>query len=166
MLRSDASLLHPIASPYCHSYLDTSMKQLRRLKTAKITLAFEDARCHFRNRPEVVTIAPADNFFINKNADTRDVEQSVNASPNVSATGVAGNLGCDNGVIWNLEEDAVRNAGIPSFLLTSVLLRGRDYVPFQFTIQVETGVDLGNMGGMEIGRNADVVLATLLTCQG
>lgn len=100
MLRSDASLLHPIASPYCHSYLDTSMKQLRRLKTAKITLAFEDARCHFRNRPEVVTIAPADNFFINKNADTRDVEQSVNASPNVSATGVAGNLGC----VWEMSQ--------------------------------------------------------------
>ncbi|KAI0969671.1 hypothetical protein F4678DRAFT_149826 [Xylaria arbuscula] len=212
-----------------------SMKQSRRFKSAKIVLTFEDASGNLKNRPVVVTIAPTGKFFINKTTDKRDVKQSVNASLNASVGGVGGSIGYvwdmshtketdhattlvgtkrlfadsgkDNAVIWNLEEDGVKTAGIPSFLRAAVLLRRRDDVPFRFTIQVETGVDfegrfrrmlglkkpevvdpveldndtdlddlgiasldpnadgvdLGNMGGMDIGRNADVVLASLLT---
>ncbi|KAI0436567.1 hypothetical protein F4803DRAFT_541814 [Xylaria telfairii] len=215
-----------------------SMKQSRRFKRAKIILTFEDASGNLKNRPEVVTIAPAGKFFINKTIDKRDVKQSANISLNASAAGVGGSVGYvwdmsqiketdhattlvgtkrlfadwgkDNGVIWNLEEDGIKSAGIPSFLRAAVLLRRRDDVPFRFTIQVETsvdfegklrrmlgmekpdpidpveldndtnlvdlgiasldpnmdGVDLENMGGMDIGRNADVILASLLTLQG
>ncbi|KAI1362880.1 hypothetical protein F5Y08DRAFT_258090 [Xylaria arbuscula] len=215
-----------------------SMKQSRRFKTANITLTFEDASGNLRNRPEVVAIAPAGKFFINKTIDKRDVKQSVNTSLNGSFAGIGGSVGYvwdmsqtkeadhattlvgtkrlfadwgkDNGVRWNLEEDGVKSAGIPTFLRAAVLLRRRDDVPFRFTIQVETGVDfdgrvrrmlglekpeavdpveldngtnlddlgiaslnpnaegvdLRNMAGMDIGRNADVMLASLLTLQG
>ncbi|KAI1825478.1 hypothetical protein F4861DRAFT_501268 [Xylaria intraflava] len=212
-----------------------SMKQSRRFKAAKIILTFEDASGNLKNRPEVVTIAPAGKFFINKAVDVRDVKRSANVSLNGSVGGVGGSVGYvwdisqtketdhattlvgtkrlfadwgkDDGVIWNLEEDSFTKAGIPSFLRAAVLLRRRDDVPFRFTIQVETdvdfegkfrrmlglekpkvvdpveldnntdlenlgiasldpktaGVDLENMGGMDIARNADVVLASLLT---
>ncbi|KAI1878941.1 hypothetical protein JX265_003118 [Neoarthrinium moseri] len=146
-----------------------SMKQSRQFKTAKIILTFEDASGNLKNRPEVVTIAPAGKFFINKTTEKRDINQSANASINGSIAGVGGSVGYtwdmsqtkdtdhattlvgtkrlfadwgkDDGVIWNLEEDDVKSAGIPSFLRAAVLLRRRNDVPFRFTIQVETGVD-------------------------
>ncbi|KAK1764326.1 hypothetical protein QBC33DRAFT_547782 [Phialemonium atrogriseum] len=207
------------------------MKSSRRFTSAKIILKFDDASNNVKNRPHVYAIAPAGTFAINKTTAKRDVHQAVNASLKGEFAGVGGELGYvwdttkvkevthatslvgvkrifsdfgkDNGVIWNMEEDAGK--GIPSFLRTAVLLRHRDDVPFRFTIDVETGVDwegklrrllglekpdpvdpvelddgtdleelgiasldpktgedLTNMRNMDIGKQADVVLATLL----
>ncbi|KAI1115418.1 hypothetical protein F5Y14DRAFT_128937 [Nemania sp. NC0429] len=159
-----------------------SMKRSRRFKTATITLTFEDASGDLSNRPEVVMIAPDGNFLINKTTDKRDIKHSVNTSLNTSATGVGGTLGYnwemsgtkeidhattlvgtkhrfadwgkDDVARWNLEEDDVKNAGIPSSLRTAVLLRRRANVPFRFTIDVDAGVDFnfGNMFRNMVGR--------------
>lgn len=75
-----------------------SIKQSRRLKAAKISLIFEDASGNLRNRPEVVTVAPAGKFLINKTTDKCNVNQSVNTSLDGSITGVGGSIG----YIWDM----------------------------------------------------------------
>lgn len=75
-----------------------SMKRSRRFKTAKIILKFEDASGNLRNRPEVVRIAPAGKFCINKTTDKRDVKHSVNTSLNGSFAGIGGSAG----YVWDM----------------------------------------------------------------
>lgn len=75
-----------------------SMKRSRRFKMAKIILKFEDASGNLRNRPEVVKIAPAGKFCINKTTDKRDVKHSVNTSLNGSFAGIGGSAG----YVWDM----------------------------------------------------------------
>jgi len=157
-----------------------SMNQLRRFTNVQITLTFNDESENVKNRPEVFEIAPKGKFAINKATSTKDVKHSVNTSLNGNVAGVGGQLGYvwemsqvkekehattlagvprlfakwgkDNGVIWNLEEDPKKKDGVPSFLRAAVLLRRKADVPFSFTIDVESGVDLGGKFRRLLGK--------------
>lgn len=210
-----------------------ALKSSRRFTRGKITLIFEDASGNVKNRPEVSAIAPDGTFAINKTTSMQDVHQSFTAGIK-GDVGIGGgaelgyvwekaqvkevehatflvgvkrlfsDFGNDNGVIWSMEEDSEKKQGIPTFLRAGVLLRRRDDVPFRFTINVDTGVDIGgkiqrllgfekpdpidavelddsmdlerlgitsldhetvdltNMGVIDLGEHAEVLVATLL----
>lgn len=139
----------------------------RRFKHSLITITFEDEKGPSSLDPEVYRISPEGRFAINKEKDSKDVSHGVDAAVNGGVLGFnldvgyhwkmerkverdhSGTLhgmsrrfktfGEETSAVWELEEDPVKNEGIPSFLRTAVLLRLDDESDkFQFTVEIET----------------------------
>lgn len=148
----------------------TPSKTTRRFKQASFSVIFRDTEGDSLLDPEIYRIAPEGAFAINPwilstniknkfelggniglpqgglNANYgRESEHEKTAESSVTLVGrsrVERGFGEPTSVYWEMEEDAKRKMGTPTFLRVAVILRRRSRRNFTFSLQAETSVQL------------------------
>lgn len=136
----------------------------RRSKHTLITVTFEDEKGPSILDPEVYRISPEGRYALDKVTNSKDASHAVGAVVNGGASVELGYhwkmdqsiekehsgtlrglsrrfkiYGEETSAVWEIEEDPVKEEGIPTFLRTALILRLDDESDkFQFTVEIET----------------------------
>ncbi|KAK1240308.1 hypothetical protein MKX08_007750 [Trichoderma sp. CBMAI-0020] len=123
----------------------------RRFKHTLITVTFEDEKSPSILDPEVYRIFPEGRYALDKVTNSKDVSHAVDAAVNGGVAGASLELGYhwkmdrniekehlgtlrglsrrfktygeETSAVWEIEEDPVKEEGIPTFLRSAVILR-------------------------------------------
>lgn len=160
------------------------MPSRRRFKHTLITVTFEDEKGASILDPEVYRISPEGRYALDKVTDSKDVSYAVDAAVNGGVLGASAELGYhwkmdrniekehsgtlrglsrrfktygeETSAVWEIEEDPIKEEGIPTFLRTAVILRLDDESDrFQFTVEIETRESKLFFGSRSSSRKID-----------
>jgi hypothetical protein len=155
---SDASLL-------VFDFRFNSTKRTQRFVDATVTIRFRDSDGEDRYDPVVRTIAPEGVSVIDAKTDSLDVERRFDVGLNVGVQNLGANVnygaqrtgqeiiehavtlvgnrrllgkdaGGKNAVVWSMEEDQKKKAGIPTLLRAALVLERKPGRSFTFDIEV------------------------------